>query len=255
MPEAATVDATTSATTNTVNTGTNGGDAQSLGWRAGLPDDLKQNTDLANYKTVGDFAKEAITWKGKVGELEGKLGDSIPKLPDDASEEDRATYFDALGRPKVASEYEFDGEDKNAPEWTNAWKDAFHRHGLTKQQGKELSKEFNGQIGRLIEAQKTLVANEMKSAEQALRTEMGDKYDTNVELAKRMYSKHIGKEFDADFEAAPPAARFGMTRLLLKVAALTGEDTSPQAGLSQNKKADTGLAINYDKSPAPPPKR
>src|SRR5271167_4246919 len=130
-------------------------DTTSLGWRAGLPDDLKQNTDLANYKTVGDFTKDALSWKGKVSELEGKLGDSIPKLPDDATAEDRNTYLDALGRPAKASEYEFDGEDKNAPEWTNFWKEQFHGLGLTKVQAKTLSTQFNGQMQKMVDAHNT----------------------------------------------------------------------------------------------------
>jgi hypothetical protein len=204
----------------------------SLGWRAGLPDDLKQNTDLANYKTVGDFTKEALSWKGKVSELEGKLSDSIPKLPADATDEDRNTFLDALGRPQKASEYEFDGEDKNAPEWTDAWKQDFYQEGLTKQQALNLSKVYNARINKMVDDFKAHQAKELQTAEQALRTEMGDKYDTNVELAKRMYSKQLGAEFDADFADAPPKARFGMTRLLLKMAALTGEDTSPQGGHS-----------------------
>src|SRR5208337_609870 len=209
-------------------------DTTSLGWRAGLPDDLKQNTDLVNYKTVGDFTKDALSWKGKVSELEGKLGDSIPKLPDDATDEDRNTYLDALGRPPKASEYEFDGEDKNAPEWTNFWKDNFHQLGLTKAQAKALSTQFNGQMQKIVDAHNTALKAEMTVAEQKLRTEMGDKYDTNVELAKRMYSKQLETEFDADFADASPKACFGMVRLLLKMAALAGEDTSPQGGNSTN---------------------
>ncbi len=123
MSEAATVEAPVTTTATTTAT-------ESLGWRAGLPDDLKQNADLTNYKTVGDFTKDALSWKGKVSELETKLGDSIPKLPDNATDDDRAVYFDALGRPKEAKEYEFDGEDKNAPEWTNLWKGEFHKLGF-----------------------------------------------------------------------------------------------------------------------------
>ena len=204
----------------------------SLGWRAGLPDDLKQNADIAAYKTVGDFTKEALSWKGKVSELEGKLADSIPKLPADATDEDRNTFLDALGRPQKASEYEFDGEDKNAPEWTEPWKQDFYQEGLTKQQALNLSKKYNARINKMVDAFKAKQAQEVQAAETQLRSEMGDKYDTNVELAKRMYSTQLGAEFDADFADAPPKARFGMTRLLLKMAALTGEDTSPQGGHS-----------------------
>lgn len=242
MPEAAVVDTTETATNTTTNT--DGG--ASLGWRAGLPDDLKQNTALATFKTVGDFTKEALTWKAKAGELEGKLADSVPKLPDDATDEDRATYYDALGRPKQASEYEFDGEDKNAPEWTNLWKGEFHKLGLTKSQAKQLSSVFNVQMQQLVDAHNNALKAEMTSAEQKLRSEMGDKFDSSVELAKRMWQKHGEGDFDKMFSTETATNRYGMVRFLLKMAALTGEDTSPQGSMSAaTKPVKEGLAAIY----------
>ena len=226
-------------------------EAPSLGWRAGLPDDLKQNTDLANYKTVGDFTKDALTWRGKVSELEGKLGDSIPKLPEDASPEDRNTYFDALGRPPKASEYEFDGEDKNAPEWTNFWKEQFYGLGLTKSQANNLSKQFNGQMQKLVEAHNESLKSEMSTAEQKLKTELGDKYDTSVELAKRLWQNQGEGDFDKVFSTETATNRYGMVRFLLKMAALTGEDTSPKGGQPGSKASDAA-GFDYSKSPAPP---
>ena len=226
-------------------------DTTSLGWRAGLPVDLKQNTDLATFKTVGDFAKSAIETKAKVGDLEKKLGDSIPKLPDGATDEDRNTYYDALGRPKQASEYEFDGEDKNAPEWTNFWKGQFHGLGLTKVQAKALSMQFNGQMQRMVEAHNAALKTEMTTAEQKLRTEMGDKFDTNVELAKRVWQKHGEGDFDKLFSSETATNRYGMIRFLLKMSALTGEDTSPQGGHSTSKSSDAA-GFDYSKSPKPP---
>ena len=98
---------------------------ESLGWRAGLPDDLKQNEAFTAFKTVGELGKDYLGLKAKAAELEGKLGNYVPKLPDNATDEDRNLYYDALGRPKQPSEYEFDGEDKNAPEWTDQWKHSF----------------------------------------------------------------------------------------------------------------------------------
>ena len=165
--------------------------------------------------------------------------------------EDKALYYDALGRPKEAKEYELDGEDKNAPEWTNLWKSEFHKLGLTKAQGKALSAAWTKAGTDLMTKHQAAQAAELTAAEQKLRTELGDKYDTNVELAKRMYTKQLGAEFDADFADAPPKARFGMVKLLLKVASLTGEDRSPQGTGTQTTKAPTTF-INYDKSPKPP---
>jgi len=203
---------------------------ESLGWRAGLPDDLKQNADIATYKTVGDFTKDALQWKGKVGELEVKLASSVPKLPDDATDEDRATYYTALGRPSKANEYELDGEDKNAPEWTNYWKETLHGLGLTKDQAKQLSGAFNKQIQGMVDAANTAHKAEMESAEKEFRTEMGDKYDTNVELAKRFAKDKLGDKFDSRFDKLDANGKQMVIELTLKYAALTGEDTSPQGG-------------------------
>ena len=225
---------------------------ESVGWRAGLPAELRENEAFLPFKTVGDFGKNYLEVSKKAKDLEESMKDYVPKLPENASDEDKALYYDALGRPKEASQYEFDGEDKNAPEWTNFWKQQFHGLGLTNAQAKQLSATFNGQMQKMVEAHNASLKAEMTAAETKLRSEMGDKYDTNVELAKRMATKHLGTEFDKTFENIPAEARFGVVRLLLKVAALTGEDRSPQAANGGRANGGSATFINYDKSPAPP---
>ena len=226
--------------------------AESLGWRAGLPDTLKTNEAFKEFKTVGEFAQHHLEVATKAKDLEGKIGDYVPKLPDNASDEDRALYFDALGRPQKPSEYEFDGEDKNSPEWTNQWKQEFHNLGFTKTQAKALSASFNGQMQRMVEAHNAKIRTEISQAETKLKSEWGDKFDTNVELAKRLYQKHLGQEFDKDFDAGTEKTRLSTIRLLVKFASMTGEDKSPQGGISQHQGGNRSAMINYDKSPAPP---
>jgi hypothetical protein len=224
---------------------------ESLGWRAGLTGDLQQNEAFKEFKTVADFGKRYLEVQTKATELEGKLSTAVPKLGDNATDAERSQYYDALGRPKQPSEYEFDGEDKNAPEWTSSWKQQFHSMGFTKAQGKQLSTAFNAQMQKMVEAHNVSIKNEVTAAETKLKSEWGDKYDANVELARRLYQKHVGTEFDKDFDAGTEKTRLATIRLLVKFAALTGEDRSPQAGQSQNAKTN-GSFINYDKSPAPP---
>lgn len=221
------------------------------GWIAGLPDTLKTNESFSKFKTVGDFATDYLAVSTKATELEQRVGNSIPKLKDGASDVERSQYFDALGRPKEAKEYEFEGEDKNAPEWNNLWKETFHSEGLTKTQGKNLSAKFNSQLQAVVDAANAAHQKEVTDATAALKTEWGDKFDTNVELAKRLYQKHLGAEFDKDFDAGTGKTRLTTMRLLMKVAALTGEDRSPQGVQTLTGAAKTSF-INYDKSPKPP---
>jgi len=240
MPETATT-ATTEPTT------------ESLGWRAGLPDDLKQNESFKSFKTVGDFANAHLETAKKLTDAEARLKDSIPKLPDNATDEDRKIYFDALGRPEKAGDYEFDGEDKNAPEWTSFWKQQFHSLGLTKDQAKSLSAQWNGQLQKMVDSYNSARQKEVAEAETKLRTELGDKFDASVELAKRVYNKHLGKEFDKSFANGSAEYRFDSIKLLLKLAALTGEDRSPQSAAGRVG-GEKRPFIAYDKSPAPPNK-
>lgn len=224
------------------------------GWVAGLPDTLKTNESLTKFKTVGEFANDYLAVSTKASDLEKRVQNSVPKLPDDATDEDRSLYYDALGRPKDAKEYEFDGEDKNAPEWTSHWKQVSHSLGLTKTQAKNLSSAFNKQMEGMVAAHNAKIAGEVTAATNALKTEWGDKFDTNVELAKRVYQKHIGTEFDKDFDAGTGTTRLQTMRLIMKFAALTGEDRSPQGGGQSNGQGKQVAFMTYDKSPAPPRK-
>jgi hypothetical protein len=222
------------------------------GWIAGLPDDLKANETFTKFKTVGEFAKDDLELRNKYSEAEKKLSNSIPKLPDDASDEDRTLFYEALGRPKQPSEYEFEGEDKNAPEWSNQWKQEFHSLGLTKPQAKALSQKWNTAVQKIVDTHNAKLQSEIQTATAALKSEWGNKFETNVELAKRLYQKHIGNELDKDFDASTEKTRLSMLRFIVKMAALTGEDRSPQGGLPNGQGKLNAPFIDYSKSPAPP---
>jgi hypothetical protein len=226
---------------------------ESLGWRAGLPDDLKQNESFKSFKTVGDFAKSHLDTAKKLSDAETKLKDSIPRLPDNATDEEKQVYFGALGRPEKASEYELEGEDKNAPAWTSLWKNAFHKNGLTKSQAKGLSEDWNQYHKNLFDGFKANRDKEIAEAETKLRTEWGDKFPANVELAKRMWTKHGEGDFDTAFAKVTPEIKNPIMRMIVKFANLTGEDRSPQGSQFRGSGVKP-TGINYDKSHMPPDK-
>jgi hypothetical protein len=218
------------------------------GWVAGLPDPLKSNEAITKFKTVGEFANDYLAVSTKASELEKKMGDYIPKLPQDATDEERSLYLDALGRPKQPSEYKFEGEDKNAPEWNDSVKKAFHSAGLTASQADQIGKWWNGQMKQMVEAHNTTIKNEMAAAETKLKSEWGNKFDTNMELAKRMWNTHGEGDFDKAFDAATSPQKIGFIKALVKFASLTGEDKSPQ---SAQRPTVNGVDNPYPKSNMP----
>lgn len=234
------------------NQGGNGNDGgQSLGWRAGLPDEFKNHEAFTPFKTVGDFAKVHIETAGKVKDLETKLAGSIPKLPDNATQEQKDAFFASLGRPGKAEEYEFDGEDKNAPEWNAHWKNEFHKLGFSKDAAKALSASFNAQMQKMVEVHNAKIQQEIGEASTKLKADLGDKYDASVALAQRLWKRDVDGDFDKDFQAESSKTRYSIIRYILKMAAKTGEDTSLR-GAGERQVQKPAALITYDKSPAPP---
>jgi hypothetical protein len=250
MPEVLDQPATGSDTNN--NTGNQ--QAQTPGWLSGLPADLRDNEAIKSHKTVGDFAKTYLETDKKAKEYKGQLDNSIPKLGENATQEERDKFFNSLGRPEKPDGYELDGEDKNSPEWTGYWRNELHRIGVPKDQAKAISAAFNKQIAGMVEAHNAKILKENSDAAAALKTELGDKYDASVALVSRLW-KQWGKtevEFDKAFATETSANRVTMMRFLLNVAAKTGEDSSLRG--SGQRQEQQAAFIKYDKSPPPPKK-
>lgn len=228
---------------------------ESPGWLAGLPAELRDNEAFKSHRTVGDFAKSHLETAAKAKEYEGKLANSIPKLSETATPEERNQFFNSLGRPEKADGYEFVGEDKAAPEWTKAYKDAMHKIGVPKAMAKELS-EFNNQmINQMVEQHNAKIQTQNAEATTILKTELGDKYDASVELVSRLW-KQWGKtevEFDKAFATESSANRVTMMRFLLNVAAKTGEDSSLR-GNTQRQSAPAKSGYDMSKFNLPPAK-
>jgi hypothetical protein len=218
----------------------------SLGWRAGLPADIREDEAFVPFKTVGDFAKAHKETAAKVKDYEGKLANSIPKLGENATPEEREKFYNSLGRPEKPDGYELDGEDKNAPEWTGYWRNELHKIGVPKDQAKAISAAFNKQIGSMVEQHNAKILKANSDAAAALKTELGDKYDASVALVSRLW-KQWGKtevEFDKAFATETSANRVTMMRFLLNVAAKTGEDTSLRGTVQRTESPKAGYDLS-----------
>ena len=223
----------------------------SLGWRAGLPDDLKANESFVPYKTVGDFAKAHLDTAAKLKDAEGKLGNSIPKLGENATQEEREKFFNSLGRPESPDGYELEGGDREREDALKSWKADFHELGFTSAQAKGLKGKFDARLNAMADEYKANNAKQVSDAAAKLKTELGDKYDASVELASRLWKRATNVDLDAAFDKENSVNRYTIIRYILDTAAKTGEDSSMR-GSGQRQTNIPPALINYDKSPAPP---
>jgi hypothetical protein len=224
---------------------------ESLGWRAGLPADIRDNEAVVPFKTVGDFAKAHIETATKAKEYEGKLANSITKLGDNATPEERDKFYNQLGRPEKSDGYEFVGEDKAAPEWTKAYKDAMYKMGVPKAMAKELSEFNNNMINQMVEQHNAKILKENSEAAATLKTELGDKYDASVALVSRLWKEwsKSEKEFDKAFATETSQNRTAIMRFMLTVAAKTGEDSSLKASGQRTEAPKSGYDLSVFKLP------
>jgi macrodomain Ter protein organizer (MatP/YcbG family) len=230
---------------------TGAGTGEKPAWVAQLPADLRDNPSFTSYKTIGELAKThlSMTEKAKEAEsLKAKLSDSIPKLTEDATDEEKADYYNRLGRPEKADGYEF--SDDNLDKKTVAWaKETFFKAGLTKDQAKAVEGSWNGYVKSMVDAELETRQKERETAEAKLKSELGDKYDASIELVRRFWKKHTNDELDTFVNETKIGNDPRLIRLLVSIAKSTGEDTSPAGSPSRQQSGRGGIV--YDKSPEP----
>jgi len=159
-------------------------------WMAQLPDDLKENESLSQFKSLGDFGKKFI----EVNDIASKAADSVHIPGEDATDEERAAFFEKLGRPKTEDEYDLPAPQlpegmKVNEELSKQFRSTAHKLGLSNAQTKELFNLYNTTMVNTF----TSVAKEREAAKQTatanLKTEWGTDYDTNMAVVKRAYDE------------------------------------------------------------------
>lgn len=108
----------------------------------------------------------------------------MPKGADDADGWSRV--YDALGRPKSANDYKFEGmpEDSDSAFLSEAsnW---MHEAGLSQRQAQLMAEKWNAYAQSLTENQSQSMAAESQRQLDTLKNEWGGAWDENVELGRR----------------------------------------------------------------------
>ncbi len=214
-------------------------------WLQQLPEDLRTNEAFTGHATLGDFAKSHLDAQGKlkefdgkvkenegkIGDLEKKLGNTIPKLPENATDQEKEVFYLALGKPEKSEEYEFpeEGEVKHDEKMVSWARDTFHKANLSKEQGKTISQLWDGFIQEMSKSEIATREKERVEAETKLKTELGDKYDGTVEMVKRVWKKLSDSEFDTFANETKIGNDTRMIRFVMNVAKKIGSDASIQS--------------------------
>ena len=167
-------------------------------WRSNLPEDLKNDPTLSNFKDVESLAKTVVHQQKQMGN----------RIPIPKTDEERMEVYNKLGRPEAADKYEINVPEDYSAYFTqdqiSQFKNVAHQMGLNQQQVEGL---VNYQMDT-IKNQGQLYASQIdvqkKENENILKKEWGYDYDNQVRIAKRaidVYGDNEIKEILATTEA------------------------------------------------------
>ena len=169
-------------------------------WHAKLPEDLKANETLAQFKDEEAMIPMPVTLAKSYIHSRSLIGADTIKMP--KTDEDWEALYTDLGRPETADQYLLQqAEDVNSDLQESLGKDAewfrgvAHKLGLNDKQTTNLFKEFTKQMSDKYNEMQTLSNTESVNTEVQMRVEYGSAYDAKKELTKRALAELGGSEF------------------------------------------------------------
>lgn len=160
-------------------------------WTEQLPAELKTADFLktfSKFKKVGDLAKS-------YSELEKKTGNSIAIPGENASEEEKAAFYEKLGRLKSADEY------KVPDEALNFYKKLAYENNLSQGQLDSIIKAVADNGMKMIADNAESQKKQAMATDAALHAEYGDTYSEKMELLQRGIRDYGGNELGAKLQA------------------------------------------------------
>jgi hypothetical protein len=153
-----------------------------------LPDGYK---DKPYLKGVDSMDKVFAMLDG-AQTLIGKRPAGIPAP--DAPAEEWAKFYDAAGRPKSATEYQFEGQDKADPKFLPKVQEVFYKHGLNAAQAKGVFSDINLALSEFAKQQGVDIQQQNTDFD-ALGTKVfGAQRDQILSSMKDLIGKHVPVE-------------------------------------------------------------
>lgn len=192
-------------------------------WRDGLPEDIASHSAIKDIGSVEALAKSAIHAQQMVG------ADKVIVPGKDADQAAWSEFYDKIGRPGQANEYEMPTE--NMPENSsmdeqsaNEFMGEAHRLGLTKGQFAGMVR-FLAQKGETMnEAGKQAVEQSKVEAIQSLQQEFGAAFDQNLSMAKDAVRQFGGEELVAFMDQSGMGNQPEVIKAFAKIGKMIAQD-------------------------------
>lgn len=227
---------------------------QGLGWKTELPANLREHEAFAGYETKNALWDGHIALVNAKKELEGKLADSIPKLKENATAEEKTAFLKAIGVPDKADDYEIElaeGMDNSLAPW---FKGIAHQLGMPAEMAKGLSGAWNTMIKQMAQADVEAANKAHDKALTELKKTWGADAEKNAETIKQGYkffgdnpllSELMQAEITIGDKKVKVGNHPGMVNLILEIGKKVTPDSTVQGGPGHGQPVINGI-IQYD---------
>lgn len=211
--------------------GSSDGNAQVPAWMSQLPDELKSSAVLAKFGKLGDLAKA-------YQELAAKADGALQLPAKDAKPEDVQAFYEKLGQPKTAAEYEITGE--NADMFRAI---AYNSH-LTQSQAKSMYEAIVKVGTDAVAKRQQQMKTQYAETEAALKEEYGTHYQEKLELLTRGMRAYGNGAIQQKLQSAGLSFDPDIVRMFIRIGELTSEAPATGKGATGNgytPNADGGM--------------
>ncbi len=208
-----------------------GGEVQHPAWMNQINSELIKDAEkagkLSKFEKLSDLASAYL-------EAEGKLGSSIVKPGENASEEERRAFYKALGVPDAADKYSIEGDD------AKMFREMAYKNNLTDEQAKALYQSLSEVGQNVMKQQQENFKAQAKATQDALMAEYGNKYQSKIEMLKRGIANYGGETVGAKLQQAGLLADKDIVKLFILLGEQSAEGGSP---VNTNGKTDDYKSI------------
>ena len=194
-------------------------------WRDTLPEDIRDDPSLEPIKDIPNLAKSYINAQRMVG------ADKVVIPGDDATDEERAQFFQKLGRPENPDGYGIT-KPSDLPEgmpydeeYVKEFVAQAHTLGLTTNQAMGLWKWGMERDVNRFQTTVQEMEQARQEAETALRKEWGKAYDERMAGIKFLVDKFGGDEVRKVFDSTGIGNNPALAKFLADIANEFSEDT------------------------------
>jgi hypothetical protein len=185
-------------------------------WMDDVPEEYRDEKTLSKYQSVGDLAKGHV-------HLSRMMGNSVKIPGEDSTDEERNDFYNKMGRPETADNYEYERPDMPEGMAYNddaekAFKSLAHDQGLNQKQLGSILDFYNKFALDSQIDNKLLMDEAYFKGEAALQKEWGMKgYDRNVAIAQRAMREMGGPELEKLMSEDPRGSHPALVKAFYKM--------------------------------------